>query len=170
MHIREEMPCEFEAIHALIAAAFATTPHADGDEADFVERQRAINSYLPALALVGECGNVIVGHVMLIQASVAGPAPPSRALLLAIVSVSPSLQRAGLGSSLVREALVRARALGFRIVFVLGDPAFYRRFGFKPASNFSITNSNDYPSEYVMALEIESGALAGCNGAITFPL
>jgi predicted N-acetyltransferase YhbS len=169
LSVREEAPADFEAIHDLTVAAFATTPHADGDEADFIRRQRAGKCYLPALALAGEDGDAIVGHIMLTLADVGGPVPPSRTVLLAIVSVFPSAQRRGLGSRLVREALSRAKALGFRAVFVLGDPAFYRRFGFESASIFSIANSNGYPSENFMALELEYGALAGCDGVETLP-
>lgn len=169
MRIREEKLADFTAIRALTEAAFATTPHAEGDEADFVERQRAGDGYIPALALVADDGGAIVGHIMLTHFSVVGENPPSRALLLAIVSVSPAAKRAGLGSRLVREALSRAKASGFRVAMVLGDPAFYRRFGFLPAANFGIANGNGYPAENAMALEIESSALAGVNGVVTFP-
>jgi putative acetyltransferase len=58
---------------------------------------------------------------------------PLRALGLAPVAVAPSRQRSGIGSLLIRRALELAVAGKWEIVFVLGDPAYYRRFGFDQA-------------------------------------
>lgn len=52
--------------------------------------------------------------------------------LLGPLGVMPSLQRQGVGSALVRAGLERLREMGITQVFVLGDPAWYRRFGFAP--------------------------------------
>lgn len=52
--------------------------------------------------------------------------------LLGPVAVAPERQRAGLGSTLLRDGLERLRAQDVAQVFVLGDPAYYRRFGFTP--------------------------------------
>jgi putative acetyltransferase len=59
---------------------------------------------------------------------------PFKALGLGPVSVRPDRQRSGVGSALIREALRQARQEGWDAVFVLGDPNFYRRFGFDPGS------------------------------------
>lgn len=167
--IREERATEAETIRALIAAAFATAPHADGDEADFVERQRASDDYIPDLALVAEDGTAIVGQILLSRLRFGGALLPKRALLLAILSVAPPVQRSGLGTRLVRDALARARVLGFEVAIVLGDPAFYHRFGFRSAADFRIANTNGFPDENVMALAIEPGALVGTSGTVTLP-
>lgn len=54
------------------------------------------------------------------------------ALLLGPLAVEPELQGRGIGRMLVADRLVHARALGFRLVFLVGDPAYYARFGFRP--------------------------------------
>ena len=54
--------------------------------------------------------------------------------LLAPLGVTPSHQRRGLGASLVRAGLETLEASGTRQVFVLGDPAYYGRFGFRTES------------------------------------
>lgn len=54
------------------------------------------------------------------------------ALLLGPLAVEPELQGRGIGRMLVADRLVRARAAGWRLVFLVGDPAYYARFGFRP--------------------------------------
>jgi len=67
----------------------------------------------------------LVGHVMLSRM-----VSPPRSLALAPVSVHPDRQGKGIGSTLVRAATEAAEELGWTAVFVLGDPAFYARFGY----------------------------------------
>lgn len=87
------------------------------------------------ISLVAEVEGQIVGHVLLTELRLdAPPLPPSspavRALALAPLAVLPAHQRQGVGSALVRAALDEARRQVWRLVFVLGEPEFYGRFGF----------------------------------------
>jgi putative acetyltransferase len=87
------------------------------------------------VSLVAEAQGQIVGHVLLTELRLdAPPLPPGspsvRALALAPLAVSPAHQRQGIGSGLVRAALDEAGEHGWRLVFVLGDPNYYGRFGF----------------------------------------
>ena len=50
------------------------------------------------------------------------------------MAVAPHRQRVGHGTAVVQAALDASTELGERLVVVLGDPAFYRRFGFGPAT------------------------------------
>ena len=54
------------------------------------------------------------------------------------IAVVPGRQGGGIGSALVREGLERCRDLGYGAVFLLGNPRYYSRFGFRPASAFGI--------------------------------
>jgi predicted N-acetyltransferase YhbS len=53
-------------------------------------------------------------------------------------------------------------------VILVGNPDYYCRFGFAPSSRFGITNTNDIPEQYVMALELRPSALRGIQGAVSF--
>jgi putative acetyltransferase len=90
-----------------------------------VEQLRARGDSIIALVAVEQAR--IIGHAMLSNMTA-----PFRALGLGPVSVRPDRQRSGVGSALIREALRQARQEGWDAVFVLGDPRFYRRFGFDP--------------------------------------
>ena len=68
----------------------------------------------------------------------------------------------------MREVLARARAAGFDAATLVGDPAYYERFGFRPAADFAIADPNGIPPQYVQMLELTPGALAGAGGTITY--
>ncbi len=82
------------------------------------------------LSLAGFDGKVLVAHVVFTACGTAGE--NRGAALLAPLGVKPSHQQQGLGSSLVRAGLQQLEDQGIRQVFVLGDPAYYQRFGFLP--------------------------------------
>jgi putative acetyltransferase len=54
-------------------------------------------------------------------------------------------------------------------VIVVGDPAYYSRFGFTPVEPLGLTLSLDIPLEVVGALELVPGALAGVKGTVVYP-
>lgn len=116
--IREERAADAAAIADVHRAAFA------GDaEAVLVDRIRADGDAV--LSLVAVDGGAVVGHVLF-----SGMIAPMRALALGPLGILPGRQRGGIGSALVREGVARAEAAGWQAIFVLGDPAYYGRFGF----------------------------------------
>ncbi|MEA3041970.1 MAG: putative acetyltransferase, partial [Sphingomonadales bacterium] len=129
-----------------------------GAEAELVERLHADAG--AAIALVAEVEARIVGHVLFSRM-----AAPFRALGLGPVSVLPPRQRSGIGSALVRAGLVRARQEGWDAVFVLGDPAYYGRFGFtvEAAAPFLCA----YSGPHFMALAL-GGGMPGVGGEIAY--
>ncbi|MDA8371700.1 MAG: N-acetyltransferase [Nocardiopsaceae bacterium] len=143
MLIRRETPSDIPAIRAVTAAAFAGIDHSappgepggDPGEAVLVGWLRADPGWIPELSLVaiGEASEV-VGHVMCSRGSV-GAAP---VLGLGPVSVAPDHQGRGVGSALMHAVLGAADARGEPLVALLGDPGFYRRFGFRPAAGYGI--------------------------------
>ena len=103
------------------------------DEARLVERLRASDVWVPRLTLVarpsGEPRGPIVGFAALSRITVGG----RPALALAPVAVAPDWQGNGAGSALVRTGVARAARRHERLIVVLGDPAYYGRFGFTAA-------------------------------------
>lgn len=77
-------------------------------------------------------------------------------------------ERTGAGSAATRAALASARAMGEKLVVVLGHAGYYPRFGFRPASGFGIRAPFDVPDEALMALPLDdSPAVPG--GVIRYP-
>ena len=166
--IRPEMPAEFDEIRSFVETAFATAAVSTGDEQSFVDRLRGSDAYRPDLALVAIEGDEIVGHVMLTRTTVAADDGDREVLLLAPLAVGLAHRRRGVATRLMSEALARATAAGFGIVVLVGDPAFYTRFGFRRSTDLGLVDTDGIPAGFVQALEIAPGAAAGLAGRITF--
>jgi predicted N-acetyltransferase YhbS len=80
------------------------------------------------------------------------------------VGILPTYQNRGVGSQLILETLQIAKRKGYRGVGILGDPAYYHRFGFVNAERFGITTSDGYNFDAFMVLELAPGSLDGIKG------
>ena len=109
----------------------------------------------------------VVGHILFSRLAVEIDGRAVMAASLAPVAVRADRQREGVGSALVREGLESVRALGCEAVFVLGHPAYYRRFGFSAvlASKFMAP----FKGGAFMAMELTHGSLAGHEGSVSYP-
>jgi len=161
MIIRQETKQDFAVLRSFVTTAFLTAKVASGGEAAFMDSLRAEGFYIPELALVAEDGGKIVGQVMLTHAHVGA----SDILLLGPVAVFLPLRNRGIGSLLIRTALQKAKAMGHKAVCLVGDPAYYRRFGFKQASLYGM-GYKGIPDQFVLALELVPAGLKGMKGNI----
>lgn len=124
--IRPERAGDQSAIHNLVAAAFAGQPHSDGSEPDIVEALRADGDL--AISLVAEDGGEIVGHVAFSPVKISDGSEGWFGL--GPVAVLPQRQREGIGAALIERGLAMLHERGVAGCVVLGDPAYYARFGF----------------------------------------
>ena len=123
VEVRPAAPGDAEAIRRIHLAAFPTQR-----EADLVERLELGGD--AAISLVAEDASEIVGHILFSTMAVQAGNRTLAGMGLAPVAVLPDRQGAGIGSALIEAGLSAARTNGAEIVFVLGEPAYYRRFGF----------------------------------------
>jgi putative acetyltransferase len=137
MLIRRETAADAGGIRTVTAAAFAR-PGQHGTappEAALVDDLRASPAWLPPLSLIAlGPGSDIIGHVACTRGHV-GRVP---VLALGPLSVDPGHQLRGVGSALMHAVLGAADALGEPLVALLGDPAYYSRFGFVLGSQHAI--------------------------------
>ena len=96
-----------------------------------------------------------------------GEAGPVNALEVAPLCVASDHRRRGIGALLMKEALNRGRTAGFPAVFLVGDPRYYARFGFRPVAELGIHNTSPIPDDVVLGVELEPGALDGIDGSVT---
>jgi predicted N-acetyltransferase YhbS len=120
---------------------------------------------LPAdrLALVAVEHGQIIGTVRLWPVT-AGPG--RAALLLGPLAVHPEQRNRGIGSTLMRRAIARARMLGHQVILLVGDAPYYSRFGFAVAQTGELWMPGRYDRDRLLALELQPGALAGARGMI----
>ncbi len=123
LEIRESVPKDAALIERLYPNAFP-----DEDLSPLV---RDLLSEAPiVLSLVGMADTALVGHAIFTTCGIAGR--PDKVALLGPLAVAPAWQRQGIGSALVLAGLQRVETAGASRVYVLGDPAYYERFGFEP--------------------------------------
>lgn len=112
------------AIREVLTTAFPTA-----DEADLVEQLAGAGDLV--LSFVAAVDGKVVGHIAFSRMTVTADGDRVPALGLAPVAVHPSHQRSGIGGRLIERGLAAANGSGTAIVFLVGDPDYYGRFGFR---------------------------------------
>ncbi len=159
--IRRESPEDIDAVRHVNRQAFGAE-----EEPEIVDKLR--NKNMVTLSLVAVDGNEIVGHILFSPVTVESDRPDFEAITLAPMAVLPSHQGKGIGSQLVRAGLSECQRLGHELVFVLGHPTYYPRFGFALAGPKGIRCEFEVPEEAWMVVELKEGALAGRKGRVRF--
>ena len=154
MIIRRESPLEMSAVRNVVIAAFEQSA-----EADLVDALRESDDAV--ISLVAEDGGEIVGHVLFSELQA-----PVQCIALAPVSVTPHRQNQGVGSTLIRQGLAQAMGDGWQAVFVLGEPNYYERFGFRAAAADKFETT--YPKPFFLALELVPRSLREREGAVIY--
>ena len=131
MQVRPERPEDAITIHSLTDTAFKGRPFSDGAEAQVIDQLRATGAL--TLSLVATQDGEILGHIAFSPVTIDGEAGGWYAL--GPVSVWRDRQRTGIGQALIREGLGRLQAIGAGGCVLLGDPAYYARFGFENDPN-----------------------------------
>ena len=126
----------------------------------------------PTLLFVAESNDEIVGHVLFTSAMIEPASELSdckTSQILAPLAVTRDLQGKGIGTQLVKGALLQLAASGVKIVFVLGYPKYYSRFGFVPAGVRGIQAPYPIPEKNAdawMVFELEADAAKMFEGTV----
>lgn len=126
--VRPESQADISAIRLVTELAFDDAPHTNHAEHILIDALRQAGGL--TLSLVAEYRSAIIGHVAISPVVVSDDVPGWFGL--GPLSVRPDLQKRGVGSELVREALRMLKEQGAVGCVVLGEPAFYKKFGFRP--------------------------------------
>lgn len=153
--IREAQESDLEAILNLIHSSFSNKA-----ESDLVKQLISDNDVL--LNLVIESSNTIIGNVVVSKVTM----EPDMGLFcggVAPLSVLPERQSSGIGSQLMKEAIKKSDEMGMDALFLLGDPDYYKRFG------FNISNlKSDYRVEHFQELELTRNCLVNLKSKVTY--
>jgi predicted N-acetyltransferase YhbS len=153
--IRGERGSDGAAREALLDACFGANRHAR-------TCQRLRDGRAPALAFSAVRSGKLVGTLRLWHVSAGG----TPALVLGPLAVDPSCRALGLGAALMRHALAAATARGDRAVILLGDAAYYERFGFTAAKTSNLSLPGPFERERLLGLELRESGLDGAAGLI----
>ena len=157
--VRLERAGDAASVRAVLAGAFGRP-----DEADLVDRLRANQELV--LALVAQLEDRgIVGHIGFSRLAVDTASRSVPAAGLAPLAVAADVRRRGVGSALVRRGLALLAERGEQVVFVLGDPAYYGRFGFDAAA--AARFMSPYRGPHFMVLQLAQ--TAPLDGTVRYP-
>ena len=154
--IRSERPTDTAAREALLDVAYGPVRFTKPS-------QRLREGHEAAVALVATEQGRLVGSVRLWPVA-AGTG--RSALLLGPLAVDPACRRRGIGAALMRRAIRAARDAGHAAVLLVGDAAYYARFGFTAAKTTALKMPGPFDPARLLALELVPGALDGAHGLV----
>ena len=156
--IREEKMADVSAREALLDEVFGIERFEKT-----CERLRAGRIPAKGLALIAEVDGDIIGTVRLWHVNAGGV---SDALVLGPLAVARSMHSMGIGARLMRAALNRASLAGHSAVILVGDAAYYSRFGFAATLTDGLWLPGPVERERFLGLELKAGALSRAFGLV----
>ena len=157
--VRDERPSDIAAISDVVRAAFG-----HDDEAELVNQLR--NAGALTVSTVVVCDERLIAHASASPMIWVDGSTHFVTWALAPVSVTPTEQRRGYGTTVVRATIERCRQLGADILTVLGNPAYYHRFGFAPASQHELGIEGEDFGDAFMVMELTKEALREVQGPL----
>ena len=159
--IRHERPADREAREHLLDLAYGPERFAKPSA-----RLREDRAPAQGLSFVATDGGKVVGTLRMWSVTAGATRP---ALLLGPLAVHPDRRGRGIGSALVRRALRDAQRRGHQAVLLVGDAAYYDRFGFSAEKTGWLRLSGAYEQHRLLGRELTAGALDGARGFIRVP-
>ena len=164
MNIRESTDADLSTIRTIERAAFSSD-----EEADLVHALLVDPTAQPLLSLMALENDRAVGHILFTRAYLAEAPSSLRMSILAPLAVVPDAQEKGIGEALIRGGLEILSLWNVALVFVLGSPEYYGRFGFSPAGRYGFHTPSPIPIEYTdawMVQELTAGTLGTVHGTV----
>ena len=131
LQVRKALESDKQAISDVVIAAFGEV---QGQEiADLIADLLADSSSQTLLSLVVTTDDNVVGHILFTNARIKHCQRMVSSVILAPLSVHPEYQNQGIGGQLIKQGLKQLKAMGVELVFVLGHPGYYPKYGFSAA-------------------------------------
>jgi predicted N-acetyltransferase YhbS len=166
MEVRTERAGDHEEVFQLNFSAFGNRE----DESRLVDAIRLSGQFIPELSLVAEEHRRLAGHALFSKAEVVDGNMHHEVVVLAPIAVKPSEQKRGIGGRLIQEGLKRCATMGYELVFLIGHPTYYPKFGFKPARAHGFELKQFQVSDDVfMVCELKEGAVGRIRGELMYP-
>lgn len=163
--IRQETEQDYRAVEELTREAFWNLNVPGCCEHALLHKLRDHEDFIPELDFVAELDGVLAGHIAYSRAWIERDGGGRFEILcFGPVSVRPDCQGKGIGSTLIRHSLKKAKQAGYPAVCILGDPGYYSRFGFHSGERYDIRLADGRYAVPLQALELQHGALNGVTG------
>lgn len=167
--IKTESPKDYRDNETLVREAFFNLYEKGAVEHFIVNKLRKHTDYIPELSLVIEQKDQVVGCIYYSKSKITDEkGNVTDVITFGPVVIHPKFQGTGLGSTLIRNSINKAKRLKYRAIVITGNPKYYSRFGFEPGKKYGISMPDGKFYTGVLALPLYEGALDGVKGTLTF--
>jgi len=167
VQIREAFETDTPAILDVVLSAFGNE---QGQEiADLIIDLLKDRSAQPVISLVATINDRVVGHVLFTSTRLKQAQQNFSSAILAPLSVYSDYQNKGIGGQLIQGGLNKLKAMGVGLVFVLGHPGYYPKYGFVPAGTRGFEAPYSIPPEHAdawMVQELQQGMIGSVLGQV----
>ncbi|MCW4031105.1 MAG: N-acetyltransferase [Candidatus Bathyarchaeota archaeon] len=163
MNIRETTPADINDILYVEREAFQRD-----SEVNITRDMLSDPSAEPRVSLLAFVENQPVGHILFTRGYIEGN-PRIEVSFLAPLAVIPNFQKQRIGGALIKEGIKRLLIMGVDLVFVIGHPEYYPRFGFAPASKLGFQPTYPLPAEVAaawMVLALRPNIIGATSGKV----
>ena len=155
--ILPETPADAPAIERLHERTFGP-----GRFAKTAYRLREQAAHHLDISFTARIGTLLVGSIWMSPIRVG----ETKALLLGPLTVEPAFRERGVGYALIERALQDARAKGHRLVFLVGDEAYYKKNGFKRVPPGRATMPGPVDPARLLVAELQDDSFEGVSGPV----
>jgi putative acetyltransferase len=163
LNIRETTPVDIKDILYVEREAFQRD-----SEVNITRDMLSDPSAEPRISLLAFVKNQPVGHILFTRVYIEGN-PQIEVSFLAPLAIIPNFQKQGIGGALIKEGVKRLSKMGVDLVFVIGHPKYYPRFGFAPASKLGFQPTYPLPTEVAtawMVLPLRPNIIGATSGKV----
>ena len=165
IEIRLEQERDYRIVEELTKEAFWNLYQPGGDEHYLLHQMRKSADFIPELDCVALKDGVIVGHIAYSRSYIVDESNNQHeTITFGPLSVLPQWQNQGVGSALIEYTRKIAREKGDQAIIIFGYPDYYKRFGFKSAKEYGISDPDGKFPVAHLVLELYEGALTGISG------
>lgn len=164
MQIREAVETDLNDVLSIERLAFGHEK-----EAELVRELLHDPSAKPLLSLLALKKGRAVGHILFTSAHLSDSKDAASIVILAPLAIVPDSQRQGIGGKLIEHGLALLSKSGVDLVFVLGHPEYYPRYGFTPAGQIGFEAAYPIPDEHAgawMVQALRSGVMGTVSGKV----
>ena len=164
MQIREAVETDLNDVLSIERLAFGYEK-----EAELVRELLHDPSAKPLLSLLALKKGRAVGHILFTSAHLSDSKDAASIVILAPLAIVPDFQKQGIGGKLIEHGLALLSKSGVDLVFVLGHPEYYHRYGFTPAGQIGFEAAYPIPDEHAgawMVQALRSGVMGTVSGKV----
>jgi putative acetyltransferase len=164
LYIREATESDLKDVLFIESEAFGRN-----EEAQLVKELLDDPSAKPVLSLLAYKHNRAVGHILFTRARLTNIEETLSSVILAPLAVLPGVQKQGIGGQLIHQGLKQLNEAGTDLVFVLGHPEYYPRYGFEPAGRLGFEAPYPIPNKHENAWMVQAlrpGLIGSISGKV----